>query len=287
MIKQITFIFILSPIFVYPAFEKNEAGAEAHALGNACVALFGSPYALYYNPANIKRIKSIQFAFSYQNFYGLPEISKINFLSNFQIRKTPISIGIDRYGNNLYQELHLAIGSSFKLIENVYVGTCLQYYSLQIKRYGQQSTWGLNLGFQYSLFNSMDAGIQVTNINQPHLGINKEELPQCFSLGFCYKPLSSLKILVEFFRDVYFEQDYQAGIAYNLSKQIVIRVGTIDKCNTYNLGFGFNLKNITFDYALLNHQVLGISHSVSLIFDIMSFSPEKTHSRLGSQYQKR
>jgi hypothetical protein len=264
-----TVIFILSlPVLIYAAFEKSEAGAEPLALGNACVALQGSPYALYYNPANIHDIPSLQFAFSYQTFYGITEINQLNLIANYQIKKLPLSLGINRFGNNLYQEIQFTMGSSYRLINNTYIGASVQYYSLQIKRYGQSATWGVNLGFQYNAIENLDIGIQVTNINQPHLGKIKEKLPQCFSLGFCYSPIMSIKLLAEFFRDVSFEQDYRTGIAYNVSENFIIRVGIIDKYNSYSLGFGINVKHMVFDYALLNHQILGISHVISMIMDI-------------------
>ena len=277
MTLKIFFIITFFPVYIYSAFEKIEVGAESQALGNACVALVGSPYALYYNPANINQDKGFQCAFSYQNFYGIPDINLMNMTTNFMFKKIPFSFGINRFGNNLYQELYVSIGSSYKINKDASIGICIQYYSLQINRYGQQSTWGLNTGLKYCLAEDFNIGFHVTNVNQPELGTVNEKLPQCFSLGFGYKAIPRLIILGEFFRDVSFDQDYRAGILYTLSEQFFLRVGTIDKCNMYNLGCGFILKNISFDYALLNHQVLGVSHSLSIIFNFIN-APDKKNS---------
>jgi hypothetical protein len=266
--KQIIILIFFGPAFLYAAFENIEVGAQPLALGNACTALVESPFALYYNPANIHHISSFQFAFSYQNYYGIPEINQLNLIANGHIKEWPLSLGVNRFGNNLYQELQLTIGSSYKLINQASIGLSIQYYYLQITNYGQSSTWGVNLGFQYNLVKNLDMGIQVSNINQPVLGKAKEKLPQCFSMGFCYRPLSTLSLLMEFFRDVSFDQDYRAGIEYNLSKNFVLRMGIIDQYNTYNLGFGIILKNLVIGYALLNHQVLGVSHVISMLIDL-------------------
>ena len=250
LIKKHIIIAVLStPVFLYAAFEKNEVGAQPLALGNACAALAASPFALYYNPANIQYIASFQFAFSYQNYYGIPEINQINLIANHHLKEWPLSLGVNRFGNNLYQEMQLILGSSTRLMEHASIGLSVQYYLLQIKNYGQSSTWGVNLGFQYTLVKNFDMGIHITNINQPVLGESREKLPQCFSIGFCYRPICTLNLLMEFFRDVSFGQDYRAGIEYNLSKYFVLRTGIIDQYNTVNLGFGIILKNLMIGYS--------------------------------------
>lgn len=252
----------------YATFEKLEVGAQSIALGNALVAMKGSPYSLYYNPANIQVNQQTQIVFDYQNFYGIADLNQFNMIANFNINNIPLSTGINHFGNKLYQELQFILGSSYNLTDKASIGVSFQLYSLQIRGYGQQSTWGIHLGFQYYLLDDLSVGAFSTNLNQPTIGNIKEKLPQTFSLGFCYQPSNRLLINFELFRDVRFEQDYRAGFSYDIISNLFLRIGIEDKTESYSLGTGIFTELIKFDYAIKLHQTLGTSHIVSLMFEI-------------------
>ena len=94
----------------------------------------------------------------------------------------------------MYQEYQFNMGSAYKFNDEASMGISLQYYLLNIINYGNQWSWGINIGFQYLITKELSIGALVANINKPVMGISNEKLPQTLSLGFCYIPLSAFKI---------------------------------------------------------------------------------------------
>jgi hypothetical protein len=257
-------VFLLSCTTVWAAFDKKESGAREQSLGNAVVAMHNSAFALIYNPANIQSASAFNVFTSYRNFYGVPEIYQADIIANTAVYNIPVAIAVSKYGNDLYAETEISAGGSYKIYDNLSLGISLQGYFLSIKNYGESQSWGINLGIQYNYLESLSIGAFVSNINQPTIGSIKEDLPQTFALGFQYRLMEKGTLYLELFRDVKHEQDYRAGFEYQLFEQLFLRMGIMDNTNTYSFGLGSSFGFMHFDYALLNHSILGVSHVITL-----------------------
>jgi len=187
---------------------------------------------------------------------------------NTSINGLGSAFAVSKYGNDVYSEMEIRAGGSYGLAENLSFGISLQGYFLSIKNYGNARSWGLNLGIQYDYLEKLSIGAFVTNINSPTIGSVDEELPQTFSLGFKYNLVEKATLYFELFRDVKHEQDYRGGFEYELYENIFLRVGVMDNTNTYSFGVGSSIGFFKFDYALIDHSVLGISHAITLGVDI-------------------
>jgi len=237
-------------------------------LGNAIVALNNTPFALLYNPANIQSVSSFNLYTSYRNFFGISDIYQADIIVNTLVYGVGSAFNVSKYGNDLYSEIEIRAGSSYNIAANLSLGIGVQGYFLSIKNYGDSQNWGLNLGFQYDYLEEFSIGAHVTNINNPKIGSVDEELPQTFSLGFKYNLTERATLFFELFRDVKHEQDYRGGFEYEPYNNIFLRFGVMDNTNTYSFGFGSRFSFLNLDYALIDHSVLGISHSITLGVDI-------------------
>lgn len=261
-------IMFILPSIGYTAFEKLEVGAQSIALGNAVVARRNNLSALYYNPAGLTLPINLQMVLSHQNFFGLSELTQSSIITNFKLANFPISTGFNQLGNKLYKESTFSIGSSYWLSQDASIGLSAHYYGLYIHNYGQTSTWGICLGFLYTISPSFTIGSMVTNINQPKIGTDNEKLPQSFSLGLCYYPDEKWQFNLELFRDIRYKSEFCIGIAYSISSHLFLGVGIIDQSNAYTLGLGAKYLKMITDYALSINQVLGISHIFTFTFDL-------------------
>ena len=258
-----TLFFLLNSL-LSASFEKKESGAREQSLANAVVAVEKTPFAIFYNPANIQPISSFDVWTSYRNFYGVSDIYQADLVLNTSIYNINSAFAVSKYGNQIYSEIQLSAGGCYEIYEGLFIGGSLQGYFLSIKNYGNTNNLGLNLGFQYMYFEDLSIGAHVTNINNPKLGKVNEEISKTFSLGFKYSIVERGTIVFEFFRDVKHEQDYRAGFEYEPYNNIKLRIGIMDNTNTYSFGFGSRFNFLNIDYALINHQTLGISHTISL-----------------------
>ena len=262
--KYLILYMLIFSVENFAALENIEIGAKPLSLANAVVAWQNNPYALYYNPANIYISGNVFVGFTYRSFYGLPDLSQINMVTNFYLNKIPTSLGINRFGNELYQEYQLHSGISYRFTNESALGIGFQYYQLQIVNYGSKASWGVNLGVSYTILKGFTLGMFVTNINKPVIGACSEKIPQSLSLGFCYLPLQTLTIGFEFYRDIRFDQNYRVGIAYEISKTLSLGLGIDDHTNTFSFGMGLKNEWFDFHYCILIHQILGVSHVLSI-----------------------
>ena len=246
------------------AFEKREVGAASFALGNATVALDHYLFASYYNPAALSKEKKFQIAFSLQNYFGIAGLNTIDLTTNFNLAQHPISLAINRFGNQNYQEIQVTAATRYDLIRDCVIGISVQYYILSIQNYGRDIAWGLNFSMLYKILSDLSIGAMVTNINQPVISSVHENLPQTMNIGFCYTPVRDIMILFEIFQDNRFTPDFRAGFSYQVISILTIRAGIEDQTNMYCYGLGINMPWINFDYALQNHPDLGVSHIITI-----------------------
>ena len=259
----VLFIFISSH-YCLGAFEKTESGAVPIAMGNAFVAIPGTFTAIYYNPAALDTAVSFYTQISARNFYGFSGISQIDLISGFQIYNYPVCLGINRYGNSIYQEIQLSTAVSIYLTGRFSVGLTFQAYFLSISGYGVDYSYSANLGLLYKINDQLFCGSMISNINQAKLGNCNELLPQSFSLGFCYFPQDQFTLSAEIFRDNRYPPDFRLGAAYQFEYPIIIRIGLQDAVNSYSFGLGIKKGVFFIDYALQIHQILGESHIFSI-----------------------
>ena len=124
------------------------------------------------------------------------------------------------------------------------------------------------ISFLYQFLPRLSIGAMFTNLNQPEISKANEELPQNMSVGFCYYPIEYMIISFELHRDIHFSQEYRAGFSYDIMPSFSIRAGIENNIETYSLGFGLNTKWVGCDYAVKIHQILGVSHILTLQIDL-------------------
>lgn len=249
----------------FSAFEKLEAGAQPISMGNAIVAMSGSPYAIYYNPAALSDNTKFEIALSHQLLFGMKDLAQTDMIINYSIAGHPFSLAMSQLGNGPYREIQFCAGSKYNITPTCAIGGSIHYYQLSISHYGQQGTWGLNLAIYYDLVPGLHLGAFVTNLNQPRISETEEQLPQTMNLGFSYEPVNELTICFALFRDIHFSQDYRVGLSYQILPVLSFRAGIEDQTNTYNFGLGIDTRWVDFDYALRVHQFLGTSHVFTLM----------------------
>jgi hypothetical protein len=262
--KHIILFLLITTHICFAAFEKTESGAASFSMGNAMVAVPFTFSAIHYNPATLDTGSSLYTQMSARNFYGFKGISQFDLIFGSQIFESPFCFSVSRFGNSKYQEIQFAVATAICLTDDFFIGLGIQSFFLSISGYGVDYSYGINLGILYNLDDNVYCGAMVSNINQPTIGKNSEELPQCFSLGIGYYPQERLTISAEIFRDIRFEPDYRMGVAYQFQYPIIIRIGLQDAVNSYCFGFGFILNTFCVDYALQIHQILGESHIFSI-----------------------
>lgn len=256
--KIIVIIIIVTPAYIFAAFEDKLSGARPQSLGGAFCALADDHNAIYYNPAGLVKLTSPALSSTYQTLFNLPELryQSLNFALPLKNHKT-LAFAIQAFGKDVYQERCLFLSSAISISENFYLGTNIKYLKLKIIEAGKTSSWSIDIGFLYDIRKNISLGMMAKNINKPFLG---EKLPVSYRAGIKIDLTPKIKLLCDFDHS----QRLYMGWETYLNHYFILRHGFLTKPKRYTFGMGIRNKKITLDYALMNHPVLLFTNQISL-----------------------
>jgi hypothetical protein len=261
-------LFILILLFVQPmygAFERISQGSRAVAMGGSLVAVSNNQFSAFSNPATLSFQSERTLAVSYApQPFEIPELSQI--AASF-VEPSPFgvfSLSASRFGFSLYKETRVGVSYSNTVTDQFMVGATLNYYSLIIQNYGSAGSVGFDLGGAVELSEYVRWGFVAFNLHGATIGEAKEKLPQVFSTGVAYMPMSGATITASLMKDVRYEAELHIGIEYVLMDLVSVRAGSTSDPNTLNAGIGIQASFVQLDYAFSSHSELGISHQFSI-----------------------
>lgn len=271
MIRKLTFIMILVTLGLSagPAsalFEYSVVSPRLRAMGESSVAVPDAASAAFHNPGQLADIDSGAVSASYVQpfrldftdfFYlgaGIPLSEKWGNLgvsiSHFKVgyqdtslqRETQITLA---HGLNLYSDYHSRIDFGYALnFYNADLGLSVDGYDP-----GSDTVFGIDLGFMMTLHKRTRLGFQVKNVNNPQIGIDREELGQRLVAGISYEPYDGVITTFEFDNELGQDVRYKGGAEMTVVEGFRLRAGVLTNPNKLTAGFGYAFQGIGFDYG--------------------------------------
>ncbi|MDZ7331932.1 MAG: helix-hairpin-helix domain-containing protein [candidate division KSB1 bacterium] len=246
------------------SFELKGSSARVQGLGLAYVGLANTPEAIFINSSGLAQLKGFASSIYYTRPFGLKEL---NYGSIVAMAATPpanVALGCLHFGNELYSEQSFILALARPFRNNFFYGINLHYMKLQITGYGSDFSLAFDGGFLAKLNDHLSWGFFATNITRARMGASKDQLPQTICSGFSYVPCNDLVLNIDIFKDVNFPLELRLGIEYRLLNRLALRTGIVSEPTQFACGIGFFFSRFTVDYAMTTHQILGLSHHVSL-----------------------
>lgn len=271
MFQKLGFIFLFCfPLFVNAQLSQVPIGAKAMGMGAASATLQDS-WAIFNNVAGMAESTHLAAGFAYNYPYGLQELSTaaahVVVPNNYGI----FGLGVANFGDKLFNEQKVSLGYA-RNIANVGFGVRLNYHQFSAQNYGSRSAPSLDLGSSLQLTKNIYLGTSILNILRAKIAdFEDERIPTVIKIGISYRPTEKLILNLDASKDIDFDPVINAGVSYELINNLFIRTGiSTDPTITY-FGVGMKLKKFDIDYALSNHQVLGISQQLSILMNIKEF----------------
>lgn len=266
-------------------FDDRFPSPRVAAMGGAGVSTEYSVWSAYYNPAGLSRLERLQMGAAYlrlynlnffKNFFGgvaYPLPKKYGTLSlNFQY------FGVDYEGENLSGEYTFALSHGFYLLKDIHSSLAFGY---SLKGYhwtlgtsvgginlGSATTFGLDVGFQASVYSRTYIGVYFLNLNAPQVGQSvKHDLPQRIVAGISYQPYDGVSTSLDFNRLIGSENtEAWGGAEFRVFEYIFLRFGGTTSPNRFSAGVGFKIQDFNVDYGLRTHSELGETHSFGVMY---------------------
>lgn len=278
-------------------FLKIPIGARSSAMSNATYGHSGDEYAPFSNPAGLAKLKNKRFSFTYLNYlvgynggsasftFPLNNNSALAIFSKFigvdGIDKTDINIDtgelIDLDSTFGSYDLLLGLSYGTYVSDILDFGLNVKFLSETIEDYSSQAV-AADVSIIHQTPNpKLKIGLAAKNIGTQINKFDKEEeqLPIQFIAGFSYiipEGLFNVDLVKSLNQDIY----ANIGIEKAVHNNLILRAGyrsnaadwqvgsNLDFISGISAGFGFEWKNINFDYALNSYGELGFVHQISL-----------------------
>lgn len=260
---RITFFLIIlillnSPI--YAAFEKTGNGAGNIGLSLSGVASKTPDFDVFTNPALIRGQNEV--SLYYINYYNIKELKQMAINTEFKLFNQPFGLGIMHYGNKIYSETEIIAATSYALHKNIIAGISSNLYYLNIQNYGNAFSFSFNFSILYILNDQFRLAGIINDINEPKLGSSGEQIPLSATFGFSYSPISDIEILVDTFKEDYFDFAYRFGTRIKAISNINILAGFQNKINRFSAGVEINQDKYSIIYSIDIHPVINTSHAI-------------------------
>jgi hypothetical protein len=261
------FILTLSVAFCFGFILKAEAqsvmGAKSISMGQTGVALPESEWSIFNNTALLSTERNTVSFYGFR-YVGMTEITDIAAAATIQTKAGTIGAGVHRYGFNLFHENRFLLAYKNSQ-DRFHYGLSVAYiHVFQGEDYGSAGAFGLDLGIAAEIAGSLWMGARATNVNQPAYGDTDEELPRELAAGLSYRPSSSAQITTEIVKDIHFPLSFRTGLEFEIFTSFFTRAGISTKPSTYSFGFGYDTERWAVNFALQQHNPLGMSPALDL-----------------------
>lgn len=266
MIKKI----IANLIFLYSQLSAQFLpGARQIGMGNAVTSVADDHWTIYYNSAGMTNIKNLSTGVFYSPApFGLKELAIGSAAVVKRFNFGNVGFAFQTYGFELYRENKISIAFAKKFFNQISFGLKTNVYSLSIQNYGNDMTFGLDIGLLTPLSENLQLGVSVTNINRPTYGVSKERLSQTFSAGLAYKAFQNLIFAFELEKEVRYPFNFKFGLDYSLIDFLSLQFGYNTEPSKYFSGLGIHYSKFRFNYSFFSHNVLGFTHNFGIDYNL-------------------
>lgn len=258
MLKILIFLCLL----ISRVFTQENISAKAFALKSYVIP--NDVWAVFYNPAGLAELKVREISISYiPAQFGLKELAKGGFVFCEPSLPVKIGVGAEISGFELYKEgaLKFSVAKNFELFN---LGLNINYNFVSIKGYGNGGAFSADFGFISKSVKSLKFGFILKNLIAGKVGEAKESLPKEIELGVALLPYNGLIVSTSIHKEAGFRESLKYGVEYEFADLFALRFGFSNYPVQYSAGAGIKFLNFKFDYGVNNHQLLGLTHQVTL-----------------------
>lgn len=243
--------------------DLTNLGARSHAMGNASVAL-KDDFSIFNNIGASAAIDDILLVSFFSHKFGFAPFRNIGAGVAYPHDIGVFSLSVRRFGEELYHEQHVGFGFSNKL-GIVSLGLKVNYSQYSVMEMGTSGVAHIEFGGVAELFPTLSFGAHIYNLTQAQLHSDRGvSLPVIVKSGFAYNPVDELTLSVAVEKNTEQDTRVAAGLEYVFLHKIQLRSGMSTAPFRQHYGLGFSPYNFSFDYAMDNHNVLGLSHQLSV-----------------------
>lgn len=165
---------------------------------------------------------------------------------------------------DLYRETALGVTLLLRIRDGFHVAGILNYYTLEILRYGRAAGVGLGLGWVYAIAEDL-AWITVLNnlrrVGDPAL---RMALPQVVSTVIHWRPAAGIGVIAGWEQDLWHTGRWYGGVRIQILPGFSLAAGFITNPASPGAGTRFVYSRLQIEYGVTYHVQLGCTQFLSV-----------------------
>ena len=257
-------------------FLKIGVGAKSCAMGEAFAGLADDPSAIYWNPAGLTQMNSIEILgmqnfwlldMSYQYFAFVLPSRYGSFGTAFSYSSSgdiPKYENFQKIGEYTAYDASITIAYSNKIANTISFGLGLKYIQQKIEE-EDATGFAVDFGLLHELefIKGMKLGFSIQNLGPGIKFIEQEDpLPLNIKGGIGYQ-IGSLTLA----SDINIPRDndirYNFGGEFLIKNALALRAG-YNTANSYSAGFGLKVRIVSVDYSYVPYEEIDDTHRISV-----------------------
>jgi hypothetical protein len=179
------------------------------------------------------------------------------------------SVGIFRFGDNVYSEQLFSVGLG-NLIGSTSLGGKLNVVQYNASGFGTRTAVTLDFGGITQITKEISIGAYITNLTQSTFaGADNYRLPTRLTLGVGLRLKEQVFITSEIEKDLDYKPNWRTGLEYEILKNFFLRTGFNFNPENIYVGLGGKRSTISFDYAVRFNQLVGTSHQIAVAYNLL------------------
>ena len=244
-------------------------GGSSRAMGGTLIATQNA-WSVLGNQANMAFADKHELGFTYENRFGLKELSTVGVALLWPTKLGNVGVGVQRFGYEMYNEMLVGVAYGRWLWrDRLAMGMKMNFYSMQLGEvYGSKSTLTGDLGIVMLPFKNLIVGVTLNNpFPQKLSDAENTNLPSVVSVGTLYKITNYLNAVAEVHK-VLSEEDasLKLGVEYSWENHLYLRAGMETYPFRQTVGMGFKWTGLSFDVSFFRQDPLGYSPQLSLSY---------------------
>ena len=246
------------------------AGASEAGMSYSCIMKQGF-WSSFQNQALLPDNGSLRIGFNYEDRFNIAELGTRTAGVIIPAGRTVIGTLYSNFGYRDFHRHTANIACGMKLSQKMSAGIQIDYFSeVAPGKYSNLQILTFEAGIIYMPSEKTRIGIHLFN---PLPGsLRKSYLPSSLRAGAGLFLNEVLFASAELEAVTGRELVLRTGFDYHVGKIFSIRGGFSSENSSFSMGMGFEFRSVNIDLGLRTHERLGISSSVSLIFNVQEHS---------------
>lgn len=277
-------------------------GARPLSMGGAFVAVADDVHSIYWNPAGLAKVKSIEL--TYTRWINLRDVVNYDdFMAGaFPLKYGTLGIGYtynkdvllyyispDEWEQDTWTDHYVNLGYGISLVKGVSVGLNVKLQSTSVDIIGEDPLLGpfefsdgatiipLDFGLLWDIHPKFTFGVLCQNFNEPTMNLFGTPIKEIFNLrpGIAWKPTDKLTFALDVYdalnKSGTVGGDLRFGMEAWVTENLAVRVGAYHFNNkemrAITGGIGIKVKGWTIDYGLMYWQDAGeLQHLLGITY---------------------